>query len=224
MILKEQSENSKQDFSQLWAPSLPHTASGSIPKPLQLIKVPGKIQPSLKRAMDLSTSHCSNELRGIGTCPALFLVYMFLLRSSLCWQEVCVKREREGGREGKGRDFMSGLAGEFLCAKWSSCQQKELQLKSWHRAFVTDDIPNASERTKEKMERSQVQERRKAEGSPSRSRMNGELRWSSWHIPACRSLSPTSCPCPPGWCSRNRGVPKPLCWLQALISTNRRKI
>lgn len=50
LILKRWAENSEQNCSQSWTPSLPHAAAGSIPKPSQLIKDPSKIQPSLKGA------------------------------------------------------------------------------------------------------------------------------------------------------------------------------
>lgn len=66
---------------------------GSIPKSLQLIKAPGQIQPSLRRAMDLSTSHCRQM-------PSSVLgVYVFIKVAPLLARRTCREREREKEKE-----------------------------------------------------------------------------------------------------------------------------
>lgn len=65
--------------------------------------------------------------------------------------------------------MLSDLAGEFFCAKGSSRQQKELQLKSWHCSFDADETRNPHENTKEKGETVEVRRKKKWNKVPGRS-------------------------------------------------------
>lgn len=65
---------------------------------------------------------------------------------------------------------MCDLAGEFFCANGSSRQQKELQLKSWHCSFDTDETHNPYENMKEKGEIAKVRRRERWNKAPGRSR------------------------------------------------------
>lgn len=78
--------------------------------------------------------------------PILILsIHFFIKVIPFLGRSTCKEKE-----EKKERDLLSGFVGEFLCAKGSSCQQKELQLKSWHCSFGTDEVHKPHERTKEK--------------------------------------------------------------------------
>lgn len=93
----------------------PH--SGSIPTSLQLIKVPGKIQPSLKWAVDLSTAHCSNEQwTGDRHMPSSVLgVYVFIKVAPLLARSTCKEREKKKKkkRKEKRKNFCLALQGDF---------------------------------------------------------------------------------------------------------------
>ena len=96
--------------------------------------------------------------------PVLILsVYIFIKVIPLLGRSICKEKEK------KESALLSGFAGEFFCAKWSSCQRKELQLKSWHCSFGTDEVHKPHERTKEKGETAKFKRRERQDEAPGRS-------------------------------------------------------
>lgn len=130
------------------------------------IKIIEADKKSVEDSSSFRESHGTQiPLTGItndGHMPVLILdVFIFIDVIPLLGRRRC--REKGGKKE---RGFSCGFAGEFFCAKGSSCQQKELQLKSWLCSFGPDEVYGPQERTKGKGETATFRRREKWEEAP----------------------------------------------------------